>query len=61
MKRDLDKATSRFLAALRRIETGLVQLQRRTLDAAANAPRLLPGSPYEVIGPTGVLGSDLSY
>lgn len=60
-KRDLDKAASRFLAAMRRIETGLVQQQQRIVDAAADAPRLLAGSPYEVVDLTGVPGNDLDY
>jgi hypothetical protein len=60
-KRDLDKATSRFLNALRRIGAGLEQQRDRVLDRAARAPRLLPGSEYEVIDLTGDIGNDLDY
>lgn len=61
VKRDLDKAASRFLDALRRISAGLDQQRSRIVDRAANAPRLLPGSQYEVVDLTGDTGNDLDY
>jgi len=60
-KRDLDKAASRFLSALRRITSGLETQQRRVLDREANAPRRLPGYHIEVIDLTGDTGNDLDY
>lgn len=59
--RDLDKAASRFLNALRRITSGLDTQQQRVLDRAAAAPRLLPGFHIEVIDLTGDTGNDLDY
>ncbi|MFD4640763.1 hypothetical protein ACFWN2_25840 [Lentzea sp. NPDC058436] len=61
MARDYDRAASRFLEALRRIGAGIVRQRERILDRADNAPRLLPGSPHEVIDLTGDEGNDLDY
>lgn len=61
VKRDLDKAASRFLNALRRTGAGLQKQRERILDQAANAPRLLPDSPYEFINLTGDDGNDPDY
>lgn len=60
-KRDLDKAASRFLTALSRIESGLVLQRQRILDLAASAPRLLPESQTPVLDLTGDVGNDLDY
>lgn len=60
-KRDLDKAASRYLNALRRITSGIETQRQRILDRAANAPRLLEGSPYEVTDLSGDPGNDLDY
>ena len=60
-KRDYDKAASRFLNALRRIQHGLVTQQQRVLDRAARAPRLLPDSPIEVVDLTGAPGNARAY
>lgn len=60
-KRDLDKSASRFINALRRNTAGLETQRKRIVDRAANAPRLLEGTPYEVINLTGDVGSDLDY
>ncbi len=59
--KDLDKAASRFLTALRRTGAGLETQRQRILDRAANAPRLLPDGPIEVINRTGDTGNDLDY
>jgi hypothetical protein len=59
--RDLDKTASRFLNALRRTGAGLECQRQRIVQRAANAPRLLPGGPVEVIDLTGDTGSDLDY
>jgi hypothetical protein len=61
VKRDLDKAASRFLNALRRTGAGLEKQRERILDRAAKVPRLLHDSPYEVINLTGDDGNDLDY
>ena len=60
-KRDYAQAAGRFLTALRRTRAGLEQQRERILDRAANAPRLLPGSPFEVINLTGTNDNDLDY
>src|SRR5665213_3410396 len=60
-KRDDDKAASRFLNMLRRISAGLEQQQRRIIERAAHAPRILPDLPYAVIDLTGDTGNDLDY
>lgn len=61
-KRDLDKAASRFLNALRRTGAGLEKQRERILDRAANSPRLVADGPYEVINLTGDNdGNDLDY
>ncbi|MFI5590080.1 hypothetical protein ACIA5G_33885 [Amycolatopsis sp. NPDC051758] len=60
-KRDFDKAASRFLSALRRTGAGLEKQRHRILDRSANAPRILPDSPHEVIDLTGDDGNDLDY
>lgn len=58
---DLDPVRSRFIAAVTRSPEG-IRLQRgRVMDAERNAPRLLEGSPYEVVNLTGVPGNDLDY
>ncbi|MEV6242470.1 hypothetical protein [Lentzea sp. NPDC051838] len=61
MAKDYDKAASRFLEALRRIGAGIVRQRERILDRADNAPRLLSGTPHEVIDLTGDDGNDLDY
>ncbi len=60
-KRDLDKAASRFLNALRRITSGIETQHQRIVDREANAPRLLPDLPIVVRDLTGDTGNDLDY
>jgi hypothetical protein len=59
--KDADLARSRFLAAVKRIRAGLGLQRSRILDRAAIAPRVLEGSPYEVINLTDTPDNDLDY
>ncbi len=58
---DLDKARSRFLNALRRINAGIEIQRDRILNQASAAPKLLEGTPYEVTDLTGETGNDVDY
>lgn len=58
--RDLDKAASRFLNALRRTTSGLETQRQRVLDRGVNAPRIRAGE-WEVVNLTGDTGNDLDY
>jgi hypothetical protein len=59
--KDPDKARSRFIAAVKRFQTG-IRLQRdRILHARDNAPKLLAGEPHEAVDLTSVPPSDLDY
>ena len=59
--KSLDRARSRFISAIRRIDVGL-QLQKRRLDhQGASAPRLMEDTEYEVVDHTDVPGVDLDY
>ncbi|MGW5452280.1 hypothetical protein [Nocardia sp. NPDC003979] len=58
---DVDRARSRFLTAITRIQTGIERQRSRVLGHAASAPRLLEGTPEEVINLTGTPDSDLDY
>lgn len=60
-KRDLNRSARRFLSALRRTGAGLEKQRERIMARADDAPRLLPGEPYEVINLTGDEGNDLDY
>lgn len=58
---DLDKARSRLIEAVRRSLAG-ARLQRdRIRNIAANAPKLLEGTEYEVVNLTGQPDNDLDY
>ncbi len=46
---------------INRYVEGLETQRKRIMDFAANAPRLLEGTPYEVINLTGDSGLDLDY
>ncbi len=62
MTRDeLDRTRSRILNALRRTIEGARQQRARVISRAEEAPRLLAGSPYEVVDLTGNPGTDLDY
>lgn len=57
---DPDRARSRFIQAINRFLPG-AWLQKRRLEAqSASAPRLLPGTEYEVVDLTGVPDNDLA-
>lgn len=58
---DLDIARSRFIQATTRFIAGARLQRQHILERSATAPRLLEGSPYEVIDLTGQLDNDLDY
>src|SRR4051812_5635701 len=58
---DLDRARSRFIHATKRFIEGARLERERILERSATAPRLLEGSPYEVINLTGEPDNDLDY
>lgn len=59
--KNLDRARSRFITAVSRFIAGAQLQQDRLATAAASAPRLLEGTPEEVIDLTGTPGNDLDY
>jgi hypothetical protein len=59
--RDLDRSRSRFITAVTHILDGLKLCQKRLVDERAGAPRLLAGTPYEVVNLTDTPTSDLDY
>jgi hypothetical protein len=59
--RDLDLTRSRFIGAVTHIRDGLRLCRDRVIDVQAKAPRLLEGTPHEVINLTEVPESDLDY
>ncbi len=58
---DLDRARSRFINAINRFIVGARLQRERLATTAAKAPRLLEGTPEEVIDLTGTPGNDLDY
>lgn len=58
---DSDKARSRFIRATGRFIDGARMQRDRVLSAAADAPRLLPGTEYEVANLTDAPSNDLDY
>lgn len=58
---DLTKAAERFLFITRRMHAGLTLQHERLQTRTANAPRLLPNSPYEGINYGADPGIDLDY
>lgn len=58
---DVDRACSRFIAAVKRIRVGLVLERGRIITAAEAAPVLFKGQPYEVKDLTSVPENDLDY
>lgn len=58
---DPDLARSRFIGATKRILAGLELERNRILARAADAPRLLAGTPYEIVDLTGTPDNDLDY
>ncbi len=58
---DLHRACSRLIAATVRILDGARMQRERIIQRSDVAPRLLEGSPYEVIDLTGQPGNDLDY
>lgn len=59
--KDPDKAVSRFITAVTRIQRGLRLQRDRVLSHSAQAPRLLEGTPHEVVDLTAVPANDLDY
>jgi len=59
--KDVDRAHSRFISAVKRIRAGLVLERSRIIDVADAAPALLEGQPYEVKDLTGVPDNDIDY
>jgi hypothetical protein len=57
----LDQARSRFIRSTRRFIEGARLQRERVLERSATAPRLLEGSPHEVIDLTGQPSTDLDY
>lgn len=58
---DWDKASSRYIAAVRRILAGLRLERERIMESATRAPRLLAGTAYEMVDLTNTPGNDLDY
>lgn len=58
---DLDRARSRFINSVRRFIEGARRQRARIIAAAAEAPRILEGTPYEVVNLTEVPSNDLDY
>ncbi len=58
---NLDRARSRFLNAIKRGINGARMQRQWILETSASAPRLLEGSPYEVIDLTGQPDNDVDY
>lgn len=59
--KDPDKAISRFITMVKRFHDGARIQRSRILDSSAAAPRLMPGTPYEVKNLTDVPPNDLDY
>ena len=61
MNADLDTSRSRLIGATKQVIAGLRLQRTRILDAAAEAPRLLEGTPHEVVNLTDAPDCDLTY
>lgn len=59
--KDPDKARSRFIMMVKRFQAGIRQQRERVLKATDEAPRLLAGTPQEVVDLTSVKENDLDY
>jgi hypothetical protein len=57
----IDKAVQRFLAASRRIRTGLEVQRRRIQDGYDNAPSVLEGEPFEWVNVSDMHENDVDY
>jgi hypothetical protein len=58
---DIDTSVRRFLAANRRVAAGIVKQHQRIVSREKDLPRLLAGTPEEVIDSTGAFQNDVDY
>lgn len=58
---DIDLSVRRFLAATSRITAGLVKQRHRIVDREKELPRLLAGTPEEIVDSTEAFQNDVDY
>lgn len=58
---DIDTSVRRFLAANKRVTAGIVKQHQRIVSREKDLPRLLAGTPEEVIDTTGAFQNDVDY